>query len=275
MMIAEKREAGRREGYVRGLAGILKTITRHDPDRPLSDVTTADLMRWCTTPSGNKVTRQTYLRCAGVLFKFALKRGWTTINPLATVEPVTVDEMNPTILTPQQAADLMSWVRCRRPDSLAMFALSLFAGLRPDETSRIGWEAIDEHAGTITVDSAASKTRRRRIVHLEPAACSWLADARSHDALLPYPPRRRMHRQRQAAQAIGLTRWPQDVLRHSAASYWYALTRDAARVAANLGHSVTVLMRHYRELVTSEGAKKFWSIFPQTPQTNNEAAPHT
>lgn len=269
LMIDEKREAGRREGYVRGLAGILKTITRHEPERAISTVTAADLLRWCTTESGNKITRQTYMRCAGVLFKFAVRRGWAQTNPLANVEPVTVDEQAPKILTPQQAADLMAWVRCRRPDALAFFSLSLFAGLRPDETSRIGWSSIDEVAATITVDSAASKTRRRRIVHIEPAACAWLADARSHNALLPYPPRRRMHRQRQAAQALGLSRWPQDVLRHSAASYWYALTRDAARVAADLGHSVTVLMRHYRELVTSEASKRFWSIFPQTPTTSD------
>lgn len=38
--------------------------------------------------------------------------------------------------------------------------------------------------------------------------------------------------------------------------------RDAALVADKLGNSPSILLRHYRELVTHEAATAFWSIRP-------------
>lgn len=36
----------------------------------------------------------------------------------------------------------------------------------------------------------------------------------------------------------------------------------ARREAAELGNSASILMRHYRELVTTETAAEFWSMRP-------------
>ena len=62
---------------------------------------------------------------------------------------------------------------------------------------------------------------------------------------------------------LGFTDWPKDVLRHSCASYLMALWQDAGRVAAELGKSVNILLRHYRELVRKEDAERFWRIVPR------------
>jgi len=63
-----------------------------------------------------------------------------------------------------------------------------------------------------------------------------------------------------------LSEWPHDVLRHTAASHLVAL--HGARTAAEmLGHSETMLFKHYRELVRPEQTKRFWQNLPPRTET--------
>ena len=140
--------------------------------------------------------------------------------------------------------------------------LALFAGIRPEELEKIGWESVDLAAGKVRVDAAASKVRRRRIVHLMPNALEWLAFSKELGAALPYSRSSRCRALARAARRLGFSTWPQDVLRHSAASYLMTHTRDVGRVADDLGNSPSILLRHYRELVTTENALAFWNLIP-------------
>ena len=69
---------------------------------------------------------------------------------------------------------------------------------------------------------------------------------------------------RRAAEAGTLTRgWPSNALRHSFASYHIAKFNDSAKLALQLGHvGQDIIFRHYREVVTPEEAKRYWSILP-------------
>jgi hypothetical protein len=53
-----------------------------------------------------------------------------------------------------------------------------------------------------------------------------------------------------------------DGARHSFISYRTAEIRDVARAADECGNSPNVIKKHYREIVTGEAAKKFFSIRP-------------
>lgn len=86
--------------------------------------------------------------------------------------------------------------------------------------------------------------------------------AKEHKAMLPV---KRMTRRRyldHAKTVLGFDGWPQDCLRHTAASYAMARDRNAAIVADRLGNSADVLLTHYRELVSKEAALAFWEIKP-------------
>jgi hypothetical protein len=61
-------------------------------------------------------------------------------------------------------------------------------------------------------------------------------------------------------------RWPQDVLRHTAASNLLAFHQDAGKVAAFLGHSAGILLRHYKALVFREDADAWMRIMPKKRQ---------
>ena len=63
-----------------------------------------------------------------------------------------------------------------------------------------------------------------------------------------------------ARHTIGFDRWPQDLLRHTAASFLLALYGDAGKVAARLGNSSSVLQSHYHEPVTQAECEKFWPL---------------
>jgi integrase len=261
-MIAAKTNAGRRKTYMDGLAYSLRALIRGREEMPIAQVTVEHVEEWCVKPFANRSTQRSYTRALGILIRYGIRRRWTTVDPTAQLEPISIDLAPPAIFTPDQCRRLMDWVSGRMPDALALVSLGLFAGVRPEEISRLGWESVDLAKGTLTVDAAASKTGRRRIVHLEPAALAWIAEAKRVGALLPYPNRRRLFRQRHAARHLGLKGWPKDVLRHSAASYLYAAWRDAGKVAAELGNSASILMRHYRELVSAEDAAAFWALRP-------------
>jgi hypothetical protein len=60
-----------------------------------------------------------------------------------------------------------------------------------------------------------------------------------------------------------LKRWPQDVLRHTAASNLLAHHQDVGKVAAFLGNSAGILLTHYKALVEKEDAEKFMKLMPR------------
>jgi integrase len=178
------------------------------------------------------------------------------------VERPHIDNGTPAILTVSEAKKALEFTRKKMPRFLAWLTLAMMAGIRPEEIDKLTPEKINLDQGIVTVDALTSKVRRRRIVHLKPAAIAWLKTARIKKNLpLPHVTRRRCLRK--LRDALGWPEWKKDVLRHTAASYWLASEPDAARLAMELGNSQQVLMKHYRELVTDEQAKAFWALMPK------------
>lgn len=70
--------------------------------------------------------------------------------------------------------------------------------------------------------------------------------------------------QQETAKAAGL-KWKANALRHSAASYMFALSNDAGRVAGFLGNSASVVHKHYRELVRPVDAQRWFNMKPERP----------
>lgn len=57
--------------------------------------------------------------------------------------------------------------------------------------------------------------------------------------------------------------WTQDILRHTAATHMLALKQDAAAVALDFGNSPSILLRHYRALVSDQETKRFLALCPR------------
>lgn len=115
------------------------------------------------------------------------------------------------------------------------------------------------------VDSESERTGKTKTAVIEDAVLfrrQFGDEAEAAGSRLPLPYSTRRRAVRRARIHLGLAAWPQDVLRHTCASYWVAKIKDVGEVALELGNSPSVLLRHYRELVTGEDADRFWAIKP-------------
>jgi integrase len=148
-----------------------------------------------------------------------------------------------------------------------MLAIGAFAGLREAEIQRLDWSEIALARGHIEVKAAKAKSARRRIVPIQPNLAAWLQPySGMTGAVVPMGARRKLARVREAAK---LTRWPNNGLRHSFASYRLAAIHDAPRVSVELGHtSPQMLYSTYRELVLPTEAERYWAILPKEETAN-------
>lgn len=260
--IAAKRTANRRREYLENLRTIVAQFIRGRELVDVREFTTAHVDAFLR-PELAPATRASMLSRLSSWFEFCRSRGWIARNPCDRVTKITLEQGVPEVLTVRLSARVMVAARRHCPVALAWFALSMFAGLRPSEAERIGWDAVDWERRTVTVDAAASKVRRRRIVPLEPAAVAWLKLAHRMGARLPIDHTARRRALRTVRERLRMKEWPQDVLRHTAASYLVALRKDVARVALDLGNSPGVLLRNYRDLVRDEDCARFWRLLPR------------
>lgn len=252
-VVEAKRAANRTARYVKSLGYYLRQFAAGREDRALADFTAEDVEAWLSRyPSS--YTRQTWLNRLSTLFAFAVRRGYVAANPCDRIDRVTVDKKPPAILTLDQSRQLLSACsNVMRP----YLVLGMFAGIRPEEIERMEWPQINLDTGTVRVDG---KTRRRRLVKLEPIA---VAELRKHPLRTGSvaPSSATIARWRKSARrVVGLDKWPQDLLRHTAASYLLAHHGDAGKVATMLGNSAGILLTHYHEPVTKADAEAFFKV---------------
>ena len=69
--------------------------------------------------------------------------------------------------------------------------------------------------------------------------------------------------QRQRLKRVG---WKHNALRHSFISYRVAAIQNLNQVALEAGNSTAMIFKHYRELVTPDEAKEWFSITPRSQE---------
>ena len=165
------------------------------------------------------------------------------------------------VLSVEDCTKLMRWVEINDPGLLVYPVLCLFAGLRPElEATGIDWaDVTPEH---ITVDASIAKDAETRIIEpLTPNLVEWIRAIRD-SSKSPLPLRNLRRRWERARKELGRD-WAHDAMRHSYASYHFAMYRDAGLTAKNLGHpNPTLLRKDYNNAVTRTEAERFWLIAP-------------
>jgi len=199
-------------------------------------------------------------------FNFAVKRGYATDNPAKQTDKAKEPSGDVGILSISEAAQLLE---CATPEVLPYIALGLFAGLRRAEIQRLDWSEIDFGSGLIKVKAEKSKTAQKRFVAIQPNLKEWLLPVRKHRGRIASENSEFRKQLDNARAAAGITRWPDNALRHSFASYHLAHFKNAAATAIECGHHDSrITYRHYRELVSPKEAERFWNIKPR-PQPSN------
>jgi integrase len=224
---------------------------------PVTEISPATLREWLLS-FGTPAYAAGLVRTLRPAFSYALRQGMLTFSPFERMEPIRVPKKSGIdIFTPSEAAELM---RTAPEDCKAAYALLLFAGVRPQELTRLKWSNIRDGFIHITPDIA--KTEQVRNIEIEPTLQAWLDKYRLPDCM-PIIPRNWKRKNQDTRRAVGCG-GKQDIARHSYATYHLAQHQNKALLESNLGHSTgsAMLMRHYRAAATPAEAALYWSILP-------------
>lgn len=246
-----KARAGRSERYLRQLRVSLRSLLAGRARVPLDQVGPTELDRWLDSQGWAPRTRRGYLSDASTLFAWCIRRGYLATNPARAVELPQSAGRAPEIHTPDQVAAVLAHAAARDLGAARLLAVRYFAGVRSAEALRL--VEPDLAGGWVRVEAAKAKTRRRRLVRIEPVLAAWLR----LPGELPVSDKRM-----RAALANVPAPWPPNVTRHTWVSYRLAATGSAAATALEAGHAEAVLFAHYRELATPEAAARFWQLYP-------------
>ncbi len=243
----------------------------------IADIDTAALDAWLRGLDVKGRSRNNYRGLLLTLFRFARSRGY-----LPKGEATAADELQKAkeksgatgIFTPQEFATLLTAdpkemegatpkekLLGDRKFLVPYFVMGGLAGLRHAEITRLEWSDIDFAQKLVRVGADKAKTSSNRIVPLSDEAIAWLTPHREKDAQLCSD--RQSKYARQVATKLGV-KWPANGLRHSYGTYRLATVKSAAQVALEMGNSPAMVFRHYREVVTEQDAKLYFSITPET-----------
>jgi integrase len=261
-LLDSKRKAGKRESYVSILGWVLNAFERDFQQRNVNEITRHDVESWLD-PIDNLATRRNRIRDLSILFEFCRRRGYCGSNPLENIERPVVTSKRPEIFTVGEAQALLTTAELHSELELVpVIAVGLFAGLRMSEIKQLDWHNIDFEHRVIDVDESIAKMRQQRNVDMTDSLVAWLRPhARTEGSVIPAGFRKKMEQLRELA---GITKWPDNGLRHSFGSYHVARFQNPNMTALQMGHASTdMLFKHYRNYrIMKRDAETYWEIAP-------------
>ena len=265
-IIAEfERRSAKREVTAAHAARMKQTATKlaqaFGDDTPIKSITGLQIKDWITGLPTSPTTRNNHLVYTRLAFSVGKEKKLVDTNPLEGIKLFKSSKMNikaPSPLSPAQMVDL---INACTPEILPFVVIGGFGGLRAEERHQLLWEQVKE--AHIDLPAAISKTGRRRLIPIEPNLAEWLKLCRKPAGPVVELSRNQNDYQfEKVTKAAGFAKWPNNALRDSFCSYFYEKTGSAERTADAAGHSIEILKKHYRQLVSSKATAKFWAIYP-------------
>jgi integrase len=263
-LLVSKKAAGLSEKYLKDLRTRLGMFACQFGDEKIINISALQVDAYVLClPQVDNVTKNNHRRLLGVLFNFAIDKGYLLKVPITKQSKSKEKFGKPDIFTVEEAAQLLA---CCQEDILPAVALGLFAGLRPEaELWRLDWSKIHLERKKIDVDETKDEGHHASVrwVDMNDNLVAWLLPHRKKFGPICPTGDAYYTRIQKAKEAAGINRLTPDGLRHSFCSYHYALDQDAGLTMAQAGHTnPKTFFRHYRQRVLREDAERYFSIFP-------------
>lgn len=207
--------------------------------------------------------RNEYRRTLYSFFKYCKMQDWLDVNPVEKVESWRIRGKTPEIFTPEEIQKILNSTP-PQSEIRAYAAISAFTGIRSAEMKCLTWDKIKLDDREIILDSEITKTASRRVVKIPENLAKWLE---------PYVwelgTKKKILSSRQDWQIkklhniLGKENWVKNGFRHSAATYYLALTKNAYITAEQMVHAVDVLKQHYNGLAREKDAIRYFNIMPE------------
>lgn len=208
-------------------------------------------------------TKNNYRRTLSALFNFCFRKDFIQSNPIEKVATITKDKKEPQIY---KVNEIRYMLNCspEKSEIRAFLAIGAFGGLRVAEIQRLTWDRVHLQEKEIVLDASITKTSQRRIVKMTDNLVEWLTPYISEmlQGGLVIKNKNIFRKELEKFREANKINWIDNGLRHSGASYYLALTKNANETAEQMGHSVAVLKNNYMGLVRAEDAVKYFQIKP-------------
>jgi integrase len=251
----------------------LKRFAQDFGGRPLPSITTAEIDAWLSSLRSRRnpdklpeppllapLSRNHYRANLHALFAYgaAPARGWCDRNPVADLEPESVETGEPEAYAPEDAARVMQTAFDHKPDLVPVLALGMFAGLRVSEALAVDLGKLDHKADEFRVTGKTGP----RLAPFTTACKAWLAAISRCKGKAWLQSARTLVDEMRELYTLAKVEQIDNGARHSFISYRCAESRDSSAVADECGNSVQTIKNHYRKLVTAKAAKQFFAIRP-------------
>ena len=208
-------------------------------------------------------TKNNYRRTLSALFNFCFRKDFIQRNPIEKVATITKGKKEPEIYKVDEVRYMMN-SSPEKSEIRAFLAIGAFGGLRVAEIQRLTWDRIHLKEKEIVLDASITKTSQRRIVKMTDNLVEWLTPYifEMLQGGLVIKNKNIFRKELEKFREANKINWIDNGLRHSGASYYLALTKNANETAEQMGHSVAVLKNNYMGLVRAEDAVKYFQIKP-------------
>ena len=253
---------------------------------PVNEIDKDRIKNWLGGLGRSPRTVKNYLACLSEVLRHAKESDYIVESPLVKLTSSekkvligVAQEKQPEILTLKEVNQVLNSAHEHvELGFLPLITLGLFCGIRTVELGQLDWSDVKdgEERPFVTISHAIAKKRRIRHVDIPDNALSWLSLCKNREGRIAHAETFKQHEEnfRKFLIQAGFmekddrgrwrSNWKRNALRHSFASYHYALHGNSLETARLLGHKASdqVLFDHYRALATKEQGEAFFSIVP-------------
>ena len=239
-------------------------------DKPIVSVTEADIDAYLGTLTVAPRSRHNVRTSIITLFRFGQRRRYLPEDRKTEAEKVAKEHWirkPAAIFTPDELRAYLAHVR---PELLPWMVLGAFAGIRTeeicgdeedDQQEQLEWRDVIWEEQVIHVRPEVGKTDEGRIVPINEALMSWLLPFKGCKGFVcPKQAAYWRETSRLARPENAGVKWRKNGLRHSHASYQYALDRDMQKLTAAMGNSARINRQYYQNPQFPRIAREWFSI---------------
>jgi integrase len=238
------------------------------------DITGKDIVKALDQTTKGQTRWKAGLRYISAVLGDVVKTGAISQNPVKSVQlkrnPESDDEV--VTYTPDELKALFA--ACRdypkgEEDRLCSgcavpFAFMAFAGIRPEEVTKLRWEHVSTELHNIRIGANVAKKAYRRNVRMHATLAAWIATVPEEKRSGKIVPPRWRYKAAKVRKLAGIDgREKQDALRHSFGSYLLAVENDLDALKSDMGHGhMAVFFEHYHKALTKKEALPYWQVLP-------------
>ncbi len=266
IFLSEKRAANLSPAYLRTLNQRVGRLAKIFDTKLVSDVQKEQVQEILYRRGSGIVNQESDHRAFSNFFTWAVENSYCVKSPMHFQRPK-IDKKRPVILSLAESRRLIAAAMEYKGGVLVPYVtLTMFCGLRPDsEIGRISWDDIDLVDGIISVPPYQKTGEPRQVEIPENAAAFLAAHAPQRTPIKGKGWRRRYNAVKLLAKCDTEERpFVQDILRHTAISNYYQLTKSFDKTEYWSGTKASTLKKHYQRLVKQSDCDAFWQIMPNT-----------